>query len=363
MSSDALFFKDDWPACRRMFTAWWHGELADRWALGVLAPRPCPPPAAAPAAAPRNERQRWLDIAGNLARGEAIFERQFYGGTWHPYLTADLGPCPLAVLLGATPNFTPDTVWYEPIPADPTGIELRFDANNEYWQWMVTALHEYRQAASGRFSLAIPALVEGLDILAELFGTQNLLTYLVDCPQEIHRLLDELDEIYFEVYDQLYELVCDGTGGHSMSHFSVWAPGRAAVVQCDFSCMISGDMFAEFVVPHLERQCARLDYSLYHLDGPNAVRHLEHLVTVPDLTAIEWTPGAGNPYAADPVWWDPVWQPIYAAGKLAHCWAVPADSIEPFVKEFGQKGTMVTTGCDTEAQARALLNTSIGWGT
>ncbi|MDP7396401.1 MAG: hypothetical protein QGF67_11925 [Lentisphaeria bacterium] len=360
MSSDSLFFKDDWPACRRMFTAWWHGEIADRWALGVLSPSESPCPAAAPPAPPRDERD-WLDIQGNLARREASFAQQFYGGAWHPYLTADLGPCPLVVFLGGTPIFGADTVWYEPRSVDPAKVELRFDSQNPYWQWMVTALRQYRQAAKGRFSLAIPALVEGLDILAELFGTQKLLTWLLDCPQEVHRLLDELDEIYFQAYDQLYEMVHDETG-HSLSHFSVWAPGRAAVIQCDFSCMISEDMFAEFVVPHLERQCARLDYSLYHLDGPDAVRHLEHLVKVPGLTAIEWTPGTGNPYAADRAWWETVWRPLYAAGKSAHCWAVPADSIEPFVKEFGQKGTLVTTGCESEAEARTLLEESIDWG-
>lgn len=362
MSSDSLIFKDDWSACQRVFSGWWRGEVADRWALGVLAPRESPLLVAEPPAAPTDERERWLDIPGNLAQGEAFFAQQFYGGAWHPYLTADVGPCPLAVFLGATPNFTPGTVWYEPAFAGPADVHLRFDPQNPYWQWTVDAVRQYRQAAPGRFSLALPPLVEGLDILAELFGTQELLTYLLDCPQEIHRLLDELDEVYFQAYDELHGMVCDETHGHSLSHFSVWAPGRAAVTQCDFSCMISGDMFAEFVVPHLARQCARLDYSMYHLDGPNAIRHLEHLVNVPDLTAIEWTPGAGNPNASDRVWWESVWRPIYAAGKSAHCWAVAADSIEPFVKEFGQNRTLVTTGCDTEAEARRLLETSIDWG-
>ena len=362
MTSDSLLFKDDWSACRRMFTAWWHGEVADHWALGIQSPRNPPLSVAEPPPAPPKERERWLDIEGNLARAEALFAQRFYGGAWHPYLAADLGPCLLAVLLGASPNFGPDTVWYEPLSADPAQVQLRFDPDSPYWQWTETAVQRFRQAAQGRFSLAIPGLVEGLDILAALFGTQTLLTYLLDCPQEIHRLLDELDEIYFQVYDLLYEMVRDESGGHTLSHFSVWAPGRATVTQCDFSCMISGDMFAEFVVPHLERQCARLDYSMYHLDGPDAIRHLEYLVNVPDLTAIEWTPGAGNPYAADPAWWDSVWRPIYTAGKSAHCWAVPGNQIEPFLREFGQEGTLVTTGCDNEAEAQRLLETSTNWG-
>ncbi|NQU09586.1 hypothetical protein HQ590_02250 [bacterium] len=317
-----------------------------------------PPPPIAPA----DDRERWLDTEGNLARREAFFAGRYYGGAWHPYLTADLGPCPLSVLLGSEPRFTADTVWYEPAFSDPAGVDLRFDPGNPYWEWMRGPLRRSRQAARGRFSLAIPSLAEGLDVLSELFGTQELLTYLVDCPAEIHRLLEQLDSIYFQVYDQLYELVHDEAGGLSFSHFSVWAPGRAALLQCDFSCMISEEMFAEFVVPHLTRQCARLDYTLYHLDGPRAIRHLPQLVRVPGLTAIEWTPGAGQPCAGERVWWDPVWRPVYAAGKRAHCWATPIETIEPFVREFGQRGTLVTTGADTEIEARRLLDRSAAWG-
>ena len=37
--------------------------------------------------------------------------------------------------------------------------------------------------------------------------------------------MDQLDALYFEVYDQLYSIVRDPSGGVSLSHYSVWAPG------------------------------------------------------------------------------------------------------------------------------------------
>ena len=44
---------------------------------------------------------------------------------------------------------------------------------------------------------------------------------------------------------QLYDLLRDDRGG---SHFWAWAPGRMAKLQCDFSAMISPQMFRQFMV-------------------------------------------------------------------------------------------------------------------
>lgn len=350
-----MTFKDDWDVCREWLSAWFRGEAGARLALGVLAPRakalavPPPPPL------PSDSRQAWMDYEGNLARAQAQWAANFYGGIFHPFISAGLGPGSLSLFLGATPGFAESTVWHEPCFTDPGRVELVFDPENAYWQWTCRALAYYREVARGRFLVAMPDLTSGMDCLAQLFGTEPLLEFLLDCPAEIHRLLDEVEAVHDRVYDELLELVRDEDGGSALPVYQVWGPGRTLFTQCDFSAMISADMFAEFVVPRLERQCARVDYSIYHLDGPSAIRHLPHLLQVRSLTAIEWTPGTPNPYAADPCWWDTVWKPVYKAGKRAHVWAVPTQQIAPFVAAFGERGTLITTGCDTEADARKLI--------
>jgi hypothetical protein len=37
-----------------------------------------------------------------------------------------------------------------------------------------------------------------------------------------------------------------------------------------------------------------LDNSIFHLDGPGAIKHLDSLLDVPELNAIQWVYGAGN---------------------------------------------------------------------
>jgi hypothetical protein len=350
-----MLFKDDWDECRQWQAAWLRGEDAAHWALGVLAPRERPLTVPPPPPRPQEPRQAWLDYEGNLARAQLPFASMFWGGIDHPYITANLGPGSLSLFLGAKPGFGTDTIWHEPCFDDPAKVDLAFNPDNEYWQWTCKALAYYKAAARDRFLVAMPDLTSGMDCLAQLFGTQPLLMFLLECPQEIHRLLCQLEAIHDRVYDELRKIIVDDHGGNAVPVFQIWGPGRTLVTQCDFSAMISPDMFAEFVVPGLEHQCSRVDHSVYHLDGPAALRHLPRLLGVRSLTAIEWTPGTPNPYAADPCWWDKVWKPVYAAGKRAHVWAVPPDQIAPFLGKFGRQGTLITTGCESEAQARQLI--------
>jgi len=297
-----------------------------------------------------------------IAVSEHTFARHWYGGIYTPTVTASLGPGSLSVFLGAQPHFMPETIWHEPIYTDPANVDLRFDPENPYWQWTIQSLARCREASQGKYRVAMPELLDGLDVLAQLFGTEALLMFLVDCPEEIHRLLEQVEVIFTRAYDTLRPLVVDDDGGNACAVYMMWGPGRTLVTQCDFSAMISPAMFEEFVLPYLTRRCASMDYCVYHLDGPGAIKHLPALLTVPELHAIEWTPGTPNPYAADPVWWEPIWKPVYAAGKSAHVWAVPTEQIRPFLERFGQRGTLMTTGCDSEAEAQQLIEESRQWG-
>lgn len=56
--------------------------------------------------------------------------------------------------------------------------------------------------------------------------------------------------------------------------------------------MIGTDMFEEFVLHTLQRDCLALTNTLYHLDGEGELRHLDRLLSIPALKAVQWVPGA-----------------------------------------------------------------------
>jgi len=356
------YFDEDWDEIRDLYTCWWTGRKPHRPILAVLAPRETPipcPPAPPP---PDDPRDAWLDYVGSARRFEAHIATQFHGGCAVPYITPSLGPGALNLYLGSRPIFAPQTVWYSPVYSDPATATLSFDPQNEYWQWTLRATDYFLEEGRGKYLTGLPDLIEGLDILSELLGTEELLTYLLDCPQEIHRLLSQLDSIYWEAFDPLYEKVRDDRGGNLFIAFQIWGPGRTLKSQCDFAAMISPAMFEEFVCPYLERQCARADYSVFHLDGPRCIAHLDLLLKVPSLTAVQWTPGYPNPAASDPVWWDVIWEKVFAAGKSALVLGTPLRDVEPFLKRFGWERTFLGVGAPSEAEARRLLRESRHWG-
>ncbi|QHI70017.1 uroporphyrinogen decarboxylase/cobalamine-independent methonine synthase family protein [Tichowtungia aerotolerans] len=357
-----LLYKNDWAEAQQILTGWWNGKVDGRWALGVVAKRNEPLPHDEPPPLSDDFQTRWLDFRTINAHKEAFFSEHCYLGCAFPENTAYLGPGSMNPFLGSSIDFQETTLWYNPIADTPENVDqLNLDKTGFYWNWTKAALAYIAEQAKRRYIATMPDLIEGLDILSELFGTQEFLMHLIDCPEAIHRLLDQLDVLYFEAYDELADIIKSPAGYVPYMAFNAWGPGRCAKVQCDFSAMISPDMYEEFVKPHIQKQCRRLDYTVYHLDGPDALRHIDSVLSIPELDALQWEPGAGNPHTAHRDWWDTVWKKVYAAGKSAFLHGVPADDVEPFVKEFGQNGTLIITHTDTEDQAKRLMDKSLRW--
>ena len=105
----------------------------------------------------------------------------------------------------------------------------------------------------------------------------------------------------------------------------------------DASIMFSPDMFAEFVLPALREQMAWADNVIYHLDGPGAVCHLDHLLSIPELDCIQWTPGAGAADTDDPVWF-PMYRKILGSGKSLQIFGVHVSKMKTLINECGGKG-------------------------
>ena len=196
-----------------------------------------------------------------------------------------------------------------------------------------------------------PDLIEGLDTLAAMRGTEELLIDLMERPEWVHSALRRITDLYFDYYDVLYDMFKDDRGG---SYFWAWAPGRMSKLQCDFSAMIGPEMFGEFMVPVLTRMTERLDFCMYHWDGPGAIAHHDHLLSIPKLTMLQWTPGAGVEPSMDKRWW-PLYHKTIDAGKKL---IVGGDfeELKVFKREFGSslKQFIINIGADSLEQAEEI---------
>ena len=78
--------------------------------------------------------------------------------------------------------------------------------------------------------------------------------------------------------------------------------------------MLSPDMFHKFVLPAFEEEAESLDNSCFHLDGPEALKHLDDILTLDAIGAVQWQPGSYNKPAFE---WPEVIDKIQQSGKAA----------------------------------------------
>lgn len=364
------FWKPDWNVTRHRYEAWWQ---RDGLILDITAPLdiprlsgPSPQPIWGESAGidtqyPLTGREpvsldvAWLDAERRSQLAELHMARTFYGGEAFPYFDAHIGPGSLGLFLGVEGELAPDTVWYHPIITDPDGHPpLVFDARHPWMEKHRALIEAGLRRSQGRYLVGMPDLIENLDVLAALRGTQPLLYDMVERPEWVRARVAEINKAFFDAFDFLFDLIRDPWGGNAFAAFHLWGPGKTAKVQCDMAAMISPRMFADFVVPVLTEQCAWLDYSMYHLDGTQAIVQLDHLLAIEPLNAIEWTPQAGAPQGGDPVWYD-LYRRILAGGKGVQAIGVKASEVLPLIDAIGTNGVFIMATASSEAEARAVV--------
>ena len=352
----ALLHKPDFDEARDRLTTWWNGGDIGRPAMQITAPRTEPIEDIPALPEPEGWTGRYstadFDYRVNLSARATI--RNHYLAEAMPTVAPDLAPNCLALYLGCRGVEEPNTVWCEPFLHDPAKAGFEVDEENFYWQFTLRLGREQLRLGEGKFLVAFPDLIEGLDTLAAMRDTQTLLIDLIERPAWVHDCLTHITERYFDYYDVLYDMFRDDRGG---SWFWAWAPGRMAKLQCDFSAMIGPDMFGKFMVPVLTKMTDRLDYSMYHWDGPGAIPHHDHLLAIPNLTMLQWTPGAGVERVDDKRWW-PLYHKTVEAGKkviLKGCSGM--DSLAALKREFGPKlkQFMIDMGAESLEQADEIL--------
>ncbi|MAG36015.1 MAG: hypothetical protein CL878_07215 [Dehalococcoidia bacterium] len=350
-----LLYKEDFDEARDRLTRWWNGEDIGRPAMQITVPRA---PIADIPAIPEPDgccpHYTTADFGFRVNLALRSCNATAYLAEAIPAVSPDLGANCLALYLGCTAVEEPTTVWFEPCIDSPEQARFEIEPTNFYWDCTRRLTEEQLRLGAGKFVVAFPDLIEGLDTLAAMRDTQPLLTDLLDRPEWVRDCLHQITERYFEAYDHLYDRIKDDRRG---SHFWAWAPGRMAKLQCDFAAMISPEMFAEFMVPVLTAMTERLDYSMFHWDGPGALVHCDHLLAIPRLSMLQWTPGASAEPVMDRRWWPYYHRAIEAGKKVILLGFAGVENLRAFKREFGSrlKQFMLSMSAPTLQHADELL--------
>ena len=344
-------WKSNLEETKQRYINWWNhkGIILNMWEHfqeGVQPHAEITPPALA-----KDLSQKWFDPQWRAEYLDWYVAHSSLKADILPVANTQLGPGSLAAILGGVFEGGEDTIWIHPNP-DFTN-EIVFNPEHPNWILHKELLKACKAKANGHYFVGMPDLMEGLDVLAALKGTDRVLLDTVMQPEILEQQMQQINDIYFKVFDELYDIIREGDE-MAFCYFSSWAPGKMSKLQSDISTMISQDDYRRFVQPFIREQCQKIDYTLYHLDGVGAMHHLPALLEIEELNAIQWTPGVGEPQGGSPKWYD-LYKKILAGGKsVMACW-VTLDELKPLLDHIGADGVHLEMDFHNEKEVEQAM--------
>ncbi len=348
---------EDWEQRLARQDAFWDCAVIDRPVVNMCVPAD---EQRHPWAAPKeyaSERERWMDTERVVQEALTWALNMDFLGDALPTAWPNLGPEVFSAFFGMEMEYTEDTSWGVPIIDDWSNVgHVQFSEENFYWKKLVEMTDALLEAGKGKFYTGLSDIHPGGDALAAFREPADLNTDLLMVPDEIKAMVQHVGEVYRRVYDFFYDRLA-GTGQATTSWPGIVSSRKWYVPSNDFSCMISPEMFNEFFLPGITEECRFLDATIYHLDGPSALRHLPALLDIKELNAIQWVYGAGGGRATD---WLHIYKQCQSAGKGIQL-GVGLDELDTIIEELKPEGVWLTVEVRNHDEAEEVLKRVAKW--
>lgn len=354
------FSADRWTRVQEAYSSFWAGKL-DRPLISVTLTgyeSDRKPPAV--------ESKGWTIQYDDTVSADAIVDRWDYDlstmkflGDAFPHVLPNFGPGVAAAFMGAKVEVASDTVWFGP-PRPMTTAEVEFAPRlrNPVCRRIASIMKAAAKRWNGQVQVDMTDLGGSMDLVASFRPGEELLMDLYDHPGDVKKAMKRVHKGWWKSFEALAATVKDTNPG-----FTCWTPILSKepyyMIQCDFAYMIGPEMFDEFVKPEIVMTCKRLQNSFYHLDGVGQLPHLDSLLSIPELSGIQWVPGDGQAAVEK---WPEVYRKVRAAGKLIQVFSGQSPLGLRLVDELaGQLGSargiimIGNAGASQEAEVRELL--------
>lgn len=259
---------------------------------------------------------------------DAYSNVEFYGDAFPVFYMRPTGI--MGSFLGQSHSINENlgTVWFFNEEKEPKELEevqqLKLNREIPLFQRSIELTKEVQKHFEGKVAVGVPDLGGVYDILASIVDSNILLVDLCEEEDDVIKAAWNIHEEFKKALDD-FQSVIDPS---AIPGYTCWATMLSQkpyfVLQNDFSAMISNEMFEDFYLPILQKECQYIPRTIYHLDGPGAVRHLDSLLSVPELDGVQWLNGAGAPGLDK---WPDIYKKIKAAGKLCQVFINGAEEL------------------------------------
>ena len=261
----------------------------------------------------KTAEQRWLDVDFQVDTfAESLAGTPFLGETF-PVFWPNLSAVVFNLFLGQHAIFDDVTAWTHPCVDNLDRLpDLRVQRENKYFRAVEALTRRALDVAEGRFLVGYTDMYAGIDCTLGLRGMERMCFDLVTQPEPIKRLIDLAFTEYPDVYRQ-FDTVLKEHGQLSVTWMNLPSFETFNVLACDFATNVSTEHFNEFCMPVIRREAELFRHNVFHMDGPGVARHIDSILTLPNLVAVQWVQGYGRDKPI--MQWVPLIQKIQQAGK------------------------------------------------
>jgi len=303
--------------------------------------------------------ERWTDVSYQTETVLAKVKNTTYLGDALPTANPNLGPDFFCACFGGTLHFQEDTSYIEPFLSNWSDFQdFSFSKTNEYFLKMEELYLAFLEAGKGEFYTGWTDIHTGADGLVGFRGPMNMNFDVIDNSSEVKQALVQITKDFFTLYDHYFTKLTNSnqaiTGWPGIVSSRKWH-----VPSNDFSCMISNNMFEEIFLKPLIEEMLHMEKNLYHLDGPGALTHLDTLLDIKELDAVQWVYGAGNGRASDHLH---IYRKIQKAGKGIQLTEVFPDELEIITESLSPEGVWMKVTAGSQDEADSILKKISSWG-
>jgi len=202
----------------------------------------------------------------------------------------------------------------------------------------------------GKFMVGYTDLHPGMDCVAAWRDPQELCMDLLIYPEEARKLIAMANEHFQELFDY-YDSILKMHNQLSVAWMGIPSFGKMHIPSCDFSAMISEEQYLEFIHPATVDEVKPMTHNVYHLDGKGVARHIDPILAVKEINAIQWVQGMGDDLPI--LQWVPFIKKIQAAGKSVVV-DVQLDELEDFIQAMDPRGLLLCIAADEETQPEVI---------
>jgi len=346
---------DDWEMRIKRQDAFWRNEVLDRPVVCTWYRDRTP----VPVSDHESPAEKWLDVAFQVESALFRVEHTVYGGDALPIAFPNIGPDFFPACYGGELHFQDTTSYIEPFLEEWPPEGLSFDFQHPYFQKMEDLYRAYLQAGQGRFYVGWPDLHPGADCLVGLRGPAKLSMDLYDQPEQIKKTLQTINRDFLRVYDYYTEKLSSAqqpsTGWPGIVSSSAWH-----VTSNDFAYMISREMFDDFFRHGIAEEAGHAEAAIHHLDGPGNLTHLESILDIPQLNAVQYVYGTGNGPAAKPDNME-VYRRCQEAGKGVQIIGVSPHELDSVMEYLRPEGVWLQVPVDNADMMDEVLKKVKTW--